>query len=98
MLIKKLDNPGRVLDQKETKGLKSGLVVLKPGEEIGEHATLKREEVIIILEGRAEVVCDGVGYIVEANQLAYVEPEKNHNVKNIGREDLKYIYLVAMLK
>ena len=39
-------------------GLKSGHVTLKPGENIGEHSTAEREEIIIILRGEGKATID----------------------------------------
>src|SRR5262252_3567658 len=37
-------------------GMKSGLVVLAPGSSVGKHKTDGREEMVIVLEGRGEMV------------------------------------------
>ena len=38
----------------DTCGMKSGNVLLRPGEEVGEHSTEEKEEAILILSGEAE--------------------------------------------
>jgi len=98
MIIKKLENEGRILSLEETKNIKAGLVVLKLGQEVGQHITTKREEVILILSGEAEIICDNINHHLTVEQLAYIEPEKEHNVRNIGQQELKYIYLVSLFK
>jgi mannose-6-phosphate isomerase-like protein (cupin superfamily) len=40
----------------QTMGIKSGHVVLEPGENIGEHITEAKEEVIVVLKGKAMVI------------------------------------------
>ena len=85
-----------VLKPEQTAMLKSGLVTLKPGEEVGEHTTDSREEVIVFLEGSGEVETDRNGRkAVKAGQAAYNPPETRHNVINTGESDLRYIYIVT---
>ena len=97
MIIKKLENPGRVLPKEKARVIKSGYVILKKGEEIGEHITDKREELIVLFQGEAKIVCEGRESIVEAPSAIYIEPEKKHNVINAGDMDLKYVYTVAFI-
>lgn len=81
----------------ETMGLKSGHVILKPGENIGEHVTENKEEVIIILKGKAMVLCgnDDEPIVAGERSVVYVPPQINHDVKNIGSGILEYVYVVS---
>jgi len=80
----------------KTLGIRSGYVALKPGEEIGEHTTEDKEELLILLEGRAEVLSDKDSPILaEKNTVVYMPPHTKHNVKNTGSEILRYIYIVS---
>ncbi len=77
----------------------SGFVVLKKGECIGEHSTHGNEELIIILEGEAEVEAEGVGRKpVKKGEVAYNPPHTKHNVFNMKDGLLKYIYVVAKVE
>ena len=80
----------------ETRGMRSGFVVLKPGESVGEHDTHAREEAIIFIEGKGEVKF-GEGESTEAgeNNVIYIPPGTLHDVRNTGKENLKYLYVVA---
>lgn len=80
----------------ETRGMKSGRVILAPGESVGEHVTDSKEEAILILEGEAEIYCEGdlVGKAGD-NTLVYMPPEKKHDIKNSGVRPLKYVYVVS---
>ena len=80
----------------QTAGMKSGHVTLKPGESIGEHKTESRQEAIIILEGKAEIYCEGK-YLFQAekNSLVYIPPETNHDIRNNTNEYLSYVYVVS---
>ena len=79
-----------------TAGMKSGHMTLKPGESVGEHKTEAKEEAIIILEGKAEVYCEGkILFTVQEHNLIYIPPETNHDIKNSGDKPLRYVYVLA---
>ncbi len=78
--------------------LRSGLVTLKPGETIGTHITENKEEVILILEGTARVLYGKNHSLVARRQsFIYIPPNTRHDVKNIGKGILRYIYLTSSL-
>ena len=98
MIVKELTKPGPLLSLQETKHIKAGLVVLNPGEEVGKHKTADREEVILVLEGEVILRCEGEAEtIVGSNRLAYVSPNKEHNIINSGPSVAKYVYVVNLL-
>lgn len=75
--------------------LKSGLVVLKTGEEVGTHSTHKNEELIIILEGIATVQIKNERAEITAGNIIFIPPHSLHNIKNLYPQVLKYIYAVT---
>ena len=80
----------------KTAGLRSGQVMLDPGESVGEHNTDKKEEIIIVFEGKAEITSDrGPSMVIDKESVSYIPPNTMHNVKNIGKETLRYIYVVS---
>jgi len=80
----------------DTVFFRSGQVVLKPGESVGEHSTKEKEELIVILEGEAEVSSEGNPLIhAQKDCVCYMPPETAHNVKNTGSGVLRYIYIVS---
>lgn len=80
----------------QTKGIRAGYVNLKPEEDIGEHSTDSKEEVLIILNGKAEISCGNLSVLLaEADTLIYIPANTKHNVKNIGKALLKYVYITA---
>ncbi|MGD2278513.1 MAG: cupin domain-containing protein [Candidatus Omnitrophota bacterium] len=82
----------------DTQGMKSGYMTLSPGESVGEHSTGQKEEAIIILQGKGEISCEAKTPITaEENTLVYVPPDTKHDVKNTGKEALKYVYVVSPL-
>ncbi len=85
-------------DSNKVKGLKAGLVTLKPQESIGEHKTENKEEVIVILKGNA-TVCYGKNKKIKApqNSLVFIPPETLHNIKNSGSKILQYVYVTTQV-
>lgn len=83
-------------DSGKIKGLRCGLVTLKPRESIGEHKTENKEEVLIILKGKATVYY-GKNKTLKASQntFIFIPAETAHNVKNSGKEILQYVYVTS---
>lgn len=79
------------------KGLVSGFVALKPGKSVGLHNTKNKEEALIILKGRAQVCCGKNPNVrkVKAISFVYIPPKTDHDIKNIGKGVLRYVYLTA---
>lgn len=81
-----------------TAGMKSGYMTLKPGESTGEHNTETKEEAIIILEGEAQVYCEGnILFTAQKHSLIYIPPETNHDIKNNRDKLLQYVYVVSLV-
>ena len=95
--LQKTEARQRLLGQpSETACFRSGQVILKPGESVGEHSTDNKEEIIVVLEGKAEIFSDKSPSIsAEKDVVIYMPPHTMHNVKNIGAELLRYIYIVS---
>ena len=80
----------------ETKGMKSGYVILQPGESVGEHSTDAKEEAIIILEGAVQVFIKGQPAVTaKKEQVVYVPAHTIHDMKNTGTGAARYVYVVA---
>lgn len=79
--------------------MKSGLEALAPGQSVGKHSTGQHEELLVILEGKGEMIFkDGSTLPVEANHALYCPPETEHDVSNTGTGILRYVYVVASIK
>ena len=77
-------------------GMKSGLVVVAPGKSVGKHNTDDREEMVIVLEGRGEMVLtDDRRIEIGPAVTAYCPPGTEHDVINTGDGMLRYIYVVS---
>jgi mannose-6-phosphate isomerase-like protein (cupin superfamily) len=80
----------------KTIGFRSGRVVLRPGESVGQHSTERYEEAVIVLEGQGEAFGETFPALsIKERTVLYVPPHTIHNVRNTGQGVLKYIYLVA---
>lgn len=80
-------------------GIKAGHVILKSGEDIGEHSTDKREEIIIILKGKGEARIGKEGVLkIEGDTVLYIPPQTEHDIKNSGRGILEYIFVTSLAK
>ncbi len=80
----------------ESIGMRSGLVRLRPGDDVGIHSTLNREELLIVLSGRGLFLISGKDPIrIEEGTFFYCPPETEHNVRNTGKEILEYVYVVS---
>jgi len=77
--------------------LHSGYVVLGPDEEVGEHTTEEGEELIVVVEGKAEVISEGHAESVEAPSVVLVTAHTIHNVMNRSVTLLRYVYIVVHL-
>ena len=96
MLLNNLDKYTELLKPPRTVIMRSGLVRLKPGEDVGLHSTKQNEEMLVILEGQGQVEFEGQAALkVSGGQVAYVPPETRHNVRNTGSVPLKYIFIVS---
>lgn len=83
----------------DSEKLHSGCVVLKPGESVGEHSTDRKEELIVVLEGKARVSLKGrAALYVEKNSVVYIPEGVVHNVRNTSRGLLRYVYVVTPVR
>jgi quercetin dioxygenase-like cupin family protein len=95
VLARRLEKPGTLVSRSDSLQLHSGYVILEPGKEVGEHATEGGEELIVMVEGKAEVTSQGHAVTVEAPCVVLVPAHTVHNVKNRSEAPLKYVYIVV---
>jgi quercetin dioxygenase-like cupin family protein len=79
----------------QTAGMVSGRVVLKPGAAMHRHSTETHEELLIILQGRGQVVLGREPVSIAAGEVLYIPPHTEHEVRNAGTEELRYIFTAA---
>ncbi|MCK4550549.1 MAG: cupin domain-containing protein [Candidatus Aenigmarchaeota archaeon] len=85
-----------LLKPPESKVLKSGRVILSKGEEIGEHVTDRREEIIVVLRGTATMMEESRESQLAVGQTHYIKEGVAHNVRNDSDDELEYIYVVSL--
>ncbi|MHC4072762.1 MAG: cupin domain-containing protein [Planctomycetota bacterium] len=79
-----------------TFGMRSGRVYLAPGKACGRHSTKDREELLVFLSGRGELLIgESECFQVGQGKVSYIPPHTGHDVKNTGSEPLVYVYCVA---
>jgi len=85
-------------DSNKTKGLRSGYVVLKPKESVGQHNTGPCEEVVLVIRGTGLVHYGKESKLkVKQGAFIYIPPQMPHNVINSGKDLLKYVYIAAQV-
>jgi mannose-6-phosphate isomerase-like protein (cupin superfamily) len=70
--------------------------MLESGKEVGEHATENEEELIVVVEGKGEVVSEGHTQTVEAPCIVLIPAHTVHNVRNTSKAFLKYVYVLPL--
>ncbi|MBN1632662.1 MAG: cupin domain-containing protein [Ignavibacteria bacterium] len=86
----------RLLGKGESVSMRSGRIILRKGEKVGEHSTDNYEEFVIVLvgEGLAENH-KGEKIPIREGQVIYIPPYSKHNIHNVNSKMLMYIYVVA---
>ncbi|MDY6833999.1 MAG: cupin domain-containing protein [Chloroflexota bacterium] len=79
----------------ETHGMRSGYMVLPPGDEVGLHSTKDAEELILVLEGQGYCQLPETAIRVQKEQAVYIPPHTEHNIRNSGDVSLCYVYVVC---
>ena len=93
ILVRSLREPGSLVSASDSQLVRSGLVVLEQGKEVGEHETGGGEELIVFMEGTAELVGDGETKTVRAPAAALIPAHTLHNVRNKSKVPLRYVYV-----
>ena len=89
--IKKIAKDNRFFRQVIYTGPHSQLVVMSipPGEEIGEEAHPKTDQLLVIVDGEGQAVLDGKRQPADEHNVIFVTAGTVHNIKNTGRKALK---------
>jgi quercetin dioxygenase-like cupin family protein len=96
LFIKHLEKSETVVSRTQSSQFHSGYVVLESGKEVGEHATEDGEELIVVVEGRGEVISEGNAQAIEAPCVVLVPAHTAHNVRNTSKALLKYVYALPL--
>ena len=71
------------------------LVRFLPGEDFQAHYHNVMEEDFFILEGKVDIVVDGVKHTLSAGDLIHIEPKEVHYVKNAYDVPVKMVSTLA---
>lgn len=94
LYVKRLEKSETIVSRSQSYQLHSGYVMLEPGKEVGEHATDDEEELIVVVEGKGELVSEGRRETVEAPCVVLIPAHTVHNVRNRSKALLKYVYVL----
>jgi mannose-6-phosphate isomerase-like protein (cupin superfamily) len=93
LLVRSIGKAGALVSSSDSRQFRSGYVTLESGKEVGEHETGGGEELIVFMEGTAEVSHGGESETVRAPAVALVPAHTLHNVRNESKAPLRYIYV-----
>lgn len=93
--VSDLGSPGLVTPD-ASKRMRSRVVTLGPGEEVGEHVTEGREELLVILEGAVVLIGPDGEHPIGVGQAAFIPLDTVHNVVNRTKDPARYVYVLAL--
>jgi len=70
-----------------------GIIVFKPGQELGKHCHNEVEEHFYFLEGSGKMVVEGQTYDATPGAAFRLDPPECHNIINDGDTDLRLIFI-----
>jgi mannose-6-phosphate isomerase-like protein (cupin superfamily) len=62
-----------------------------PGAELGEEAHKNTDEILFVVKGKGEVTLSGRKEQMRRHDAVFVASGEDHNLKNVGRKDLKLL-------
>ena len=72
-----------------------GIIVFKPGQELGTHKHVEVEETFYFETGAPQIVVDGVSHRVKPGDAFKLAPGEAHNIINDTDEDTRMIFIKA---
>jgi quercetin dioxygenase-like cupin family protein len=96
ILIRSLNEAGAIVSASNSHQIRSGLVVLEQGKEVGKHETGGGEELIVLLQGTGELQSDGETKTIHAPAAVLVPAHTAHNVRNSSKVPLRYVYVYVV--
>jgi len=91
--IKKTAKKNRSFHKIIYDGKFSDLAVMSivPGAELGEEAHKNTDEILFVVKGKGQVTLNGRKEQIRRHDAVFVASGENHNLKNVGRKDLKLL-------
>jgi mannose-6-phosphate isomerase-like protein (cupin superfamily) len=69
-----------------------GVLLLLPGEKMGDHGHEEVEETFFFIEGEATMLVNDVPYDAEAGDAFRVDPKEKHNIENRSEAPVKIVF------
>ncbi len=73
--------------------LEWGIIVIKPGDELGAHKHQEVEETFYFEQGAPKIVVDGREHRVKTGDAFYVEAQEAHNIINDTDEATRVVFI-----
>ena len=70
-----------------------GVILIKPGEKMGEHGHKEVEETFYVVEGSGKMLVDGKPIPAETGDAFYVTAPERHDILNDGKSDMKVVFI-----
>ncbi len=70
-----------------------GVILLPPGEAMGEHGHNEVEETFYFLSGKASMIVDGTPHDAEQGDAFRIEPPDRHDIVNCGKTPVKVVFI-----
>jgi len=70
-----------------------GVILIKPGEEMGTHGHNIVEETFYFPEGGCEIEINGIKYNAAKGDAFRLYPNEMHNIKNISGGEVKILFI-----
>jgi len=64
-------------------------------EEMGKEAHQNTDEILFVVKGKGEVMLNGKTHKIRRHDAIFVASGEDHNLKNVGRKDLKLLCVCA---
>jgi quercetin dioxygenase-like cupin family protein len=95
--VAEIDRPGRwvkhfVGAEEQAERLSAGTVRFPPATESIPHCHEVNEEILYVLAGHGELVCDGEPVPLEPGSYVFIPPGVTHHVRNLGDEEIRFFY------
>jgi quercetin dioxygenase-like cupin family protein len=92
-----IQRPGRLVKhyvgaEEGAQLLSAGTVRFPAGTDSIPHCHDAAEEVLHVLSGRGELVCDGEAVPLEPDSYVFIPPGVTHFVRNNGTEEIRFFY------
>lgn len=70
-----------------------GIILLKPGQEMGEHGHQQVEETFYFMQGGGQMIVDGTPHDARQGDVYRLEPPERHNIRNDTGSETRIIFI-----